>query len=105
MRVLIILRKKLGLNKTGELIVESPFDYKNQIGIYLPEDIPSVYDDDFLNTISDDLIEYIDKKAGRTLILFTSYKMLNQFKEIYRGPLKALNINILARGISPGMLS
>ncbi len=94
-------KKKLGLNKTGELIVESPFDYKNQIGIYLPEDIPSVYDDDFLNTISDDLIEYIDKKAGRTLILFTSYKMLNQFKEIYRGPLKALNINILAQGDLP----
>ena len=94
-------KKKLGLSKTSELIVESPFDYKNQIGIYLPEDIPSVYDDDFLNTISDDLIEYIDKKAGRTLILFTSYKMLNQFKEIYREPLKALNINILAQGDLP----
>ena len=94
-------KKKMGLDQVNELIVESPFDYQKQIGIYLPKDIPSVYSDNFLNDISDDLIDYIDKKAGRTLILFTSYKMLNQFKEIYKERLKALNINILAQGDLP----
>ncbi len=94
-------KKKMGLSKINELIVESPFDYENQIGIYLPEDIPSVYDDNFLDDISDDLIDYIDEKDGRTLILFTSYKMLNQFKDIYEERLKALNINILAQGDLP----
>ncbi|MFW6382060.1 MAG: helicase C-terminal domain-containing protein [Bacillota bacterium] len=94
-------KKKMGLSKINELIVESPFDYENQIGIYLPDNIPSVYDENFLNDISDNLIDYIDKKAGRTLILFTSYKMLNQFKEIYKDRLKTLNINILAQGDLP----
>lgn len=94
-------KKKLGLNKVNELIVESPFDYENQIGIYLPEDIPSVYDDNFLDDISNNLIDYIDQKAGRTLILFTSYKMLNQFKRIYKNRLKDLDINILAQGDLP----
>ncbi|MGM0420936.1 MAG: helicase C-terminal domain-containing protein [Bacillota bacterium] len=94
-------KNKVGLTQTRSLLVSSPFDYQKQVQIYLPKDLPAPNSRDFLEHISSKLTLFLKNNRGRTLILFTSYKMLNQFKDIYKTPLQKANLNLLVQGESP----
>lgn len=76
------LKNRLGLNKIKnihEISVKSPFNYKDNCLIYLPEDIPYPnYDDEnYIQIISNKINKLINITNGRTLVLFTSYKVLD----------------------------
>lgn len=71
-------KRSVGLNgDTPESILSSPFDYKKQAVIYIP-DMPDpnhiLYKAQLLKE-SEKLIQIF---KGRTLILFTSYKLMNE---------------------------
>ncbi len=72
-----------GLEAFNERIVEkslpSPFDYDRQMEILIPTDIPTPDEAGFSVVASDFLTEALKKSRGRSFILFTSYRMLENF--------------------------
>ncbi|MFN3966461.1 MAG: ATP-dependent DNA helicase [Endomicrobiia bacterium] len=74
------IKSRLGIDKCNEVLLDSPFDYKNQVLIYIPEEMPdpSYENEDFLKAGKQKIKEIVEITKGRTFILFTSYETLNQ---------------------------
>jgi len=72
------LRNRLGLTQANEIKLGSPFDYRSQVKLYLPHDMPdpsanaAVYE----QAVCQRIPEYVDRTHGRAFILFTSYQMM-----------------------------
>lgn len=65
-------------HRLSQSILESPFNYKEQMSICIPADLPLPQNKNFNEAINEFLIDVLDITAGKTFILFTSYSMLNQ---------------------------
>jgi ATP-dependent DNA helicase DinG len=62
----------------------SPFDYANNARLYIPEDLPfpdSNISYEYIEKITDRIVELVRATNGHTAILFTSYKALNAVYE------------------------
>ncbi|MGM0441511.1 MAG: ATP-dependent DNA helicase [Elusimicrobiota bacterium] len=74
------IKNRLGIHDAKNIKLESPFDYKNKVLLYLPRDIPHPdvkHPKLFENSATDSISEILTLTGGRTFILFTSYRMLN----------------------------
>jgi ATP-dependent DNA helicase DinG len=73
----IILAEKRRIFETSKA---SPFDYPNHALLYLPQDMPLPSDKDsgYFQAVVNRLVELIEVTHGHTLILFTSYRMMEQ---------------------------
>ncbi|MDO8735072.1 MAG: helicase C-terminal domain-containing protein, partial [Elusimicrobiota bacterium] len=82
------IKERLGLNESGELLLDSPFDYKKQVILYIPEDMPDPKHEpeEFNKKSFEEIKKILDITHGRTFCLFTSYKMLDEIN----GQLSAL---------------
>ncbi|MCS6863797.1 MAG: ATP-dependent DNA helicase [Gemmataceae bacterium] len=73
-------QKRLGLEGSPTLLLDSPFDYPRQAALYLFKNMPDPasqaarYEDEVLRRIP----EYVAKTSGRAFVLFTSYSFLNR---------------------------
>ena len=71
------LRRRLGLEDGGEILLESPFDFRRQAKLYVetqlgdPNDMAA-----FVPAACGAIEHYIAKSQGRCFVLFTSYAML-----------------------------
>ncbi|MEM7361257.1 MAG: ATP-dependent DNA helicase [Pseudomonadota bacterium] len=73
---------------------ESPFDYYNQAVLYVPEGLPAPKDEGFTKAIFDEVLPVIEASQGRAFILFTSFRIMQQFEE----RLADYDFNILMQG-------
>ena len=74
-------KNSLGLNeeKCIEEIIKSPFNYDEQMSVYIPNDIlDSENINAFVTDASRFILEILTKTQGKAFVLFTSYTMLNQ---------------------------
>jgi len=69
---------RIGLDDFDALRLGSPFDYQNQVTVYIEKDLPSPNDADFVDSAAEAMKKYILKTAGRAFVLFTSYAMLGE---------------------------
>ncbi len=72
------LRSRLGLTQAQELKLGSPFDYRSQVTLHLPEGIPDPSENPsaYEAAVCERIPDYVDQTKGRAFILFTSYGML-----------------------------
>ncbi len=95
------IRSRLGIKECGELLLGSPFNYKENVLLYLAKKVADPSDDfeKFQKQALSHIKELIDIMQGRTFILFTNYKMLktiyDELKLNYKG------INLLKQGDQP----
>ncbi|MBF7083318.1 DEAD/DEAH box helicase family protein [Desulfallas sp. Bu1-1] len=76
--------KQCGLDRlpagvTETLIVESPFNYEDQCLLCIPDDIPlfgETSGEHYINALVDTIFKLVLDAGGRTLVLFTSHKLL-----------------------------
>lgn len=76
------LPRSLGLE--GDCVVEhfdSPFDYKANSLLYVPDNFPTRNDERAEPAIVDELVELIRAAGGRTLALFTNRAVMNRVAE------------------------
>lgn len=76
------VKAQLGLERFRHLALSSPFDYKNQAVLYLDRTIPEPSDAGFIQKASGRAAELIKAVNGNCLMLFTSYKMLEEVRSI-----------------------
>ena len=100
------LKDRIGLDQVDparlrQEDVGSPFDYRRQMLVLVPNFIeePGRDDADFAANVAKLLIEIFRASSGRGLGLFTSYAMLNEAYPKLKAALEAERILVLGQGI------
>lgn len=68
---------RMGLSGIKESSFDSPFDYRTQAMLYVPDDLPDPSDRDYAKLFGQRCCELIKATDGYCFILFTSYRMLS----------------------------
>jgi ATP-dependent DNA helicase DinG len=94
-------KSRLGINSAErcvERIYSSPFNYKDNVMIFIPEDAPEPSRDNYQDYSSDFISRALEITEGRALILFTSYRMLNETYNTVMPGLNSYGINTFRQG-------
>jgi len=76
--------KRIGLDEPKTLLLDSPFDYWHNALLYAPPNMPEPQHHDFVARLVEEAIPVINACKGRTFMLFTSYRALNQAAELLK---------------------
>jgi len=74
------IKKRFGMKgEVDELLLDSPFDYKKNVTLYMPSGMPNPVGQTQLyqQKVIEGIKEILLLMQGRTFILFTSFKMMN----------------------------
>ncbi len=89
---------RLGVQDATTLKLDSPFDYWHHALLYLPAHLPEPQESDFVARMVETSIPVIKACGGRTFMLFTSYRAMNEAAELLAGE---FDYPILVQGESP----
>jgi DNA polymerase-3 subunit epsilon/ATP-dependent DNA helicase DinG len=78
--------------------VDSPFDYKRNVMLYLPTDMPLPNDGRYQQAVEQAVLATATACQGRTLALFTSYQQVRATADVIRAPLERLGVTVLQHG-------
>lgn len=99
-------RERVGLDaRAGDLILEtigSPFCYHRQALVALPTGFPQPQDQgsgEFARAVEAFLARLLPVAKGRTLVLFTSHRLMREVYSRLRAPMEVEDICLLAQGI------
>jgi len=70
------IEERLGLEEPIELALDSPFDFKTSVLLYVPKDIPEPNQPYYQKAVEQALVDLCRATEGRTLVLFTSNSQL-----------------------------
>lgn len=90
--------KRIGVTEAKEELLDSPFDYWHNALLYAPEGMPEPQQVDFVPSVVSAAVPVIKACGGRTFMLFTSYRALNEAAELLEGQ---LDYPMLVQGESP----
>ncbi len=71
----------LGIQAHKTLLLESPYHYHEQARLYFPRYLPDVTDKDFVSRWVDAIAPLCEAASGRTFLLFTSYRAMQEAYE------------------------
>ena len=73
-------QKRVGADAARRLILDSPFDYKKQMELFIPLKTISKPNDaaSYLETVSEQIKHFIMKSKGKAFVLFTNYGVMNE---------------------------
>ncbi|MBL4608807.1 MAG: ATP-dependent DNA helicase, partial [Pseudomonadales bacterium] len=74
--------KHLGLEKTNQLLLDSPFDYQQQSQLIVPRYLPPANDRNRAFSLAELAQPLIKASNGACFMLFTSYRVMRQVAEI-----------------------
>ena len=93
------LRRRLGMDEGGELLLASPFNFRRQAKLYIetrlgePNDMSS-----FVPAAGATIQHYIEKSQGRCFVLFTSFAMLQAMAEYLEPFAQQCGYELLVQG-------
>jgi ATP-dependent DNA helicase DinG len=80
--------RQLGLRDADTLNLDSPFDYRNNALMWLPEDLPEPREASFVPELLARVRPVLKASKGRAFILFTSHRALRQAAELLAGTIE-----------------
>jgi len=88
------------LSRIQQLSKASPFDYKKNCLLYIPDNLPypSYEDDNYLKEIARHIEELVKASNGHAMVLFTSYKPLKIVYEKLKDRLADYEMILMAKG-------
>jgi ATP-dependent DNA helicase DinG len=96
------LKNRLGLVNSDERLLSlqlaSPFDFRKQVLVAIPNDIPEPNDRRFIDTISDLIFDFITISQGRAFVLCTSYGLLHKLFNRLKQDIETLGYNAYRQG-------
>lgn len=73
------IKDTLGIDKSTDMILDSPFNYSKQVKIYVTPNMPDPNDkDSFEPVASEKIMKYLEISKGRAFVLFTSYDLMHR---------------------------
>ncbi|MCC7198266.1 MAG: ATP-dependent DNA helicase [Gammaproteobacteria bacterium] len=76
--------ERVGAPDARTLRIDSPFDYEQQALLYLPKGLPDPSDRTHTTAVLQTAMPLIEAAGGRTFLLFTSYRALNEAAALLR---------------------
>ena len=92
------LRDRLGCWDANGTVIDSPFDFKRNVLLYLPGDMPTPDQHNYQHALEQAIQQAALAAAGRTLVLFTSHNHLRATADAVRAPLAAAGLTLLRQG-------
>jgi ATP-dependent DNA helicase DinG len=93
------LSGRLGLSDVRGVTLGSPFNYHEQLTVYVEADLPDPANVmAFTPAACDAVLRYVRMTGGRAFVLFTSYHMMQQFAELLADALEDENMPLLVQG-------
>jgi Rad3-related DNA helicase len=92
------IRERLGIEKTRELSLPAPFDYRSSTMLFVADDMPEPNQPNYQRAIEDAVVDLGVGARGRTLVLFTSHSALQQTYAGIKPRLEREGIAVLAQG-------
>lgn len=89
--------KQLALPEFDAIKLDSPFDYSQQAILFAPQNLPLPSDSHYTSALIRAILPITDWLEGKTFILFTSYRAMQEAKEI----LQHLDYHLLVQGDAP----
>lgn len=93
------IRQRLGFEEAEELLVGSPFDYKQAALLAIADDIPVPGAPGYREALEEGLASVIKEAGGHTLVLFTSHAALRAARQTLIETVEEEGIPVLAQGI------
>lgn len=100
------MRKKMGAEHSADLQLSSPFDFKRQMTVYIPKNIPEpntkIITQEYLKELAEYLLYFIDLTQGKALVLFTNRIILEEVARKVRSALENRGIQLFeqVKGLS-----
>jgi ATP-dependent DNA helicase DinG len=92
-------KDRVGAKRAIELKLGSPFDYKNQVRMYIAKNMPNPDNaTDYAAKASDRIKRYLSLTNGSAFVLFTSYSLMNIVYEELEEYLIQKGFNVLRQG-------
>ena len=91
-------KSQLGLEDIRELQVDSPFDYRHNALLYLPESLPEPQNNGYTRAVIEKIMPVLEASGGRAFLLFTSYRALHEAARLLEGK---IDFPILVQGQMP----
>jgi ATP-dependent DNA helicase DinG len=92
------LRQRLGVDPALERVLDSEYDFKDQVILYVPPRMPDVRDPQFVPTAAKEIAQILEMTRGRAFCLFTSY---SQMRDIYERVHAEIPYPALLQGTAP----
>jgi len=71
----------LGLRSAQEIMLDSPFNYRDNAILYLPTGLPDPGSADYTLSVMEKMLPVLKASRGRAFLLFTSYRAMNAAQE------------------------
>lgn len=94
------IRNRLGLTKSNEKKVGSPFDYTAQMKLILPEGMPDPGESPqaYETAVCEQIQKYVERTKGRAFVLFTNYQMLRNCAQRLTPWFVSMNYGLYSQG-------
>ena len=92
------VRRRLGLDEARELVVGSPYDFREQALLYVPKTMPDPRAEGFVERVGDEVVELLALSCGRALVLTSSYRALDALRARIAG---RVPYEVLVQGEAP----
>ncbi|MFN8576359.1 MAG: ATP-dependent DNA helicase [Candidatus Sericytochromatia bacterium] len=77
-------KSQIGIEDSLELVLPSPFDYKKQSALYIPDKITDPNSKDFIESCRDTIVETLKITRGRAFLLFSSWRNMVSAYELMK---------------------
>lgn len=91
------LRARLHAGHADDFALGSPFDFRSNTLLYLCSDIPEPKQPGYQRFVNQAVVDIAATLGGRTLVLFTSYRQLNETAQAITPALEEVGITVLAQ--------
>jgi ATP-dependent DNA helicase DinG len=92
------IQERLGAEGARSVILDSPFDLRRQMKIWIAEGMPEPDSQGFRERLPETLLSFIERTKGKALVLFTNSALLRSTAEALAGPLDERGIRLLVQG-------
>ena len=92
-------KERVGLGDCKEMILGSPFNYDEQVKIYIPPTMPDPRNNDaFIPAAVEKIKQYLQLTHGKAFVLFTSYRMMDEVYEEMESWMAEQGITVFEQG-------
>jgi ATP-dependent DNA helicase DinG len=91
-------KNRVGIDDCRELLVNSPFDFKRQVQIHIPRNMPHPNSNGFVPAAIEKIKHYLNLTHGKAFVLFTSYKMMDEVYDAVAPDLEEIGIDTFKQG-------
>ena len=91
-------RNRVGAEEARAALIESPFDFKKQMKLYLLKKMPQPSEPGYLDQLEHWITHFIDLSSGRAFILFTSYSQMTSLADKLEAHCKERGWRLLVQG-------